>query len=306
MTVKRRDTPPVGGPDLALERTLTGRVAGVDEAGRAPLAGPVVAAAVILPDNADREPRLSGIDDSKRLSKARREEMSAHIRDLALVGVGAASTREIDRLNILRASLLAMARAVAALPARPDGALVDGKQLPPLPCPALPVVGGDRRCLSVAAASIIAKVLRDLLMTRLDHRHPGYGWATNNGYPTDDHYLGLARQGITRHHRRTFAPIPLLMAEPGFGLRFGPVSPPDPDGLVTVRLRADLYALCDGDRQFLGTLKGRRGAWVLCATGYEATGAPIVGGGPLAAFHGRSMPSPDAAAVRVLLTADDL
>ncbi|GAB4188011.1 MAG: ribonuclease HII [Thalassobaculales bacterium] len=191
-------------PDLALEAALAARfggpVAGVDEVGRGPLAGPVVAAAVIL----DRARLPAGIDDSKRLPAALRLRLAAEIRATALVGVGAASVAEIARLNILGASLLAMARAVARLPRPPAACLVDGNRAPALACPAECVVGGDGLSLSIAAASIIAKVLRDRLMARLDRRHPGYGWAGNAGYPTAAHRAAIGRLGITPHHRQSF------------------------------------------------------------------------------------------------------
>lgn len=180
------------------------RVAGVDEAGRGPLAGPVVAAAVIL--DPDRIP--PGLNDSKRLTPARREALAPEIRAQALWALGLASVQEIDALNILRASHLAMCRALAALPARPDLALVDGNLLPrELPCPGQAVVKGDSRSLSIAAASILAKVERDRIMAGLDRECPGYGWAENAGYPTASHRQALIRLGPTPHHRRSFGPV---------------------------------------------------------------------------------------------------
>ena len=178
------------------------RVAGVDEVGRGPLAGPVVAAAVVL-DPADIP---EGLRDSKMLGRGARERLAAALRDRAEVSVAEASVAEIEALNILQAGLLAMARALSAL--RPDLALIDGNRLPdPLPCPAHAVVGGDRRALSIAAASIVAKVRRDAIMADLAHRHPGYGWERNAGYPTPEHRAALRRLGVTPHHRRTFAPV---------------------------------------------------------------------------------------------------
>ncbi|MBC7157066.1 MAG: ribonuclease HII [Rhodobacteraceae bacterium] len=180
------------------------RIAGVDEVGRGPLAGPVMAAAVIL----DPAAIPAGLDDSKRLGAARRIALDRAIRAAATVGLGWASVAEIDALNILRASHLAMVRAVAALPVAAEFALVDGNLLPAgLPCPARAVIGGDARSLSIAAASIVAKVARDALMADLDRAHPGYGWATNAGYPTRAHLRALQDLGATPHHRRSFAPV---------------------------------------------------------------------------------------------------
>jgi len=204
----RRACHTVPMPDFVLELEAGGRVAGVDEAGRGPLAGPVVAAAVVFP--AGVPAALAGmLDDSKKLSAARREAAFAALRGCAGVeiGVAAASVAEIGALNILGASLLAMRRAVARLPRAPDLALVDGNRPPLLACPVRCVVGGDARSLSIAAASIIAKVVRDRAMARLAARHPGYGWAGNAGYPTADHRAALARLGPTRHHRAGFGTV---------------------------------------------------------------------------------------------------
>lgn len=198
-------------PDLALERAHGGRVAGVDEAGRGPLAGPVVAAAVVLPARLP-DGLAPLIDDSKKLDPAAREAAFAALRTaqragLVEIGVGAASVAEIARLNILHATLLAMRRAVARLPALPDLALVDGNQPPPLACAVRCVVGGDARCLSIAAASIMAKVLRDRAMTRLAARWPGYGWERNAGYATAAHRAALHTLGPSRHHRAGFGTV---------------------------------------------------------------------------------------------------
>jgi ribonuclease HII len=197
-------------PDLALEAGA-GRVAGVDEAGRGPLAGPVVAAAVVFL----RDPPatlVALVDDSKKLKAAQREAAFAAIRAAAAdgaldYGVGAASSAEIGSVNILRATHLAMARAVAHLAQRPDLALVDGNQPPALPCPVRCVVGGDALSLSIAAASILAKVVRDRAMTRLDPRWPGYGFARHAGYPTAAHLAALHALGPSPHHRRGFRPV---------------------------------------------------------------------------------------------------
>jgi ribonuclease HII len=194
-------------PDLALETQAGGLVAGLDEAGRGPLAGPVVAAAAII-DAALLTPALArAIDDSKRLTRRRRVELFAELPVFARLGLGAASVAEIDRLNILAATMLAMRRAVLALDVVPDLALVDGNRAPELPCPARPVVGGDGICLSIAAASIAAKVVRDRIMAALANRHPGFGWERNAGYGTAEHRAALLRLGATPHHRRSFAPV---------------------------------------------------------------------------------------------------
>ncbi|MCU0910508.1 MAG: ribonuclease HII [Rhodobacteraceae bacterium] len=180
------------------------RVAGVDEAGRGPLAGPVVAAAVVLVPG--QVP--SGLDDSKKLGASTRDRLFTELLALAEVGVGMASVEEIDSLNILRAAHLAMERALAALAMLPDLALVDGNLLPrALPCPGRALVGGDALCLSIAAASVVAKVTRDWIMVDLAQQHPGYGWDRNMGYPSAAHRAALASLGPTPHHRRSFRPV---------------------------------------------------------------------------------------------------
>ncbi len=197
-------------PDLSLEQELGGQVAGIDEAGRGPWAGPVVAAAVIL-DPARLTPEMRArLDDSKKLRPAVREMLHGHVMAHAATGIGSASVEEIDSLNILRATMLAMQRAVAALPFRPDHALVDGNRPPELGCPTRCVVGGDGKSLSIAAASIVAKVTRDRIMAEIDRECPGYGWARNAGYGTSQHAEALARLGVTRHHRRSYAPVAKL------------------------------------------------------------------------------------------------
>ena len=189
-------------PDFVYERAhrRKGPVAGVDEAGRGPLAGPVLAAAVIL------DPRRlpKGLDDSKVLTAGQRETLCATLFETATVGIGAASVAEITKLNILHASMLAMRRAVAALPVQPATALIDGNRAPDLPCIAIPIVEGDGLCLSIAAASIIAKVTRDRIMRALGTRWPGYGFEIHMGYPTRAHRDALSRLGPTPHHRPTF------------------------------------------------------------------------------------------------------
>ncbi len=183
------------------------RVVGVDEAGRGPWAGPVVAAAVHLTPALLPAEILHRLDDSKRLTARSREQLAAVIWARAEVGLGEASVTEIDELNILQASLLAMRRAIEALPIRPDVALVDGNRAPSLDCLAVPIIKGDGLSLSIAAASIIAKESRDRRMTTLAEENPGYGWERNRGYGTREHREGLARLGVSPHHRRSFAPV---------------------------------------------------------------------------------------------------
>ena len=179
-------------------------VAGVDEVGRGPLAGPVTAAAVVL----DLDRLLDGIDDSKVLTAARRRQLDGEIRASAEVSVAHATVAEIDEINIYHAAHLAMCRAVDRLPRRARHAIIDGNAIPKaLRCAAEALVGGDGRCLSVAAASIVAKVERDALMAVLDGEHPGYGWAKNAGYATAEHCEALERLGPTPHHRRSFRRI---------------------------------------------------------------------------------------------------
>ncbi|MFQ5534248.1 MAG: ribonuclease HII [Sphingomonadales bacterium] len=207
--------PAPDGPTLRLELQSGGVVAGVDEVGRGPWAGPVAAAAVIL-DPARIPP---GIDDSKRLNKRRRERLHDEIMAAARaghsqVGVGQASVEEVDRLNVLAASLLAMTRAIEALPAPPDLVLIDGNQAPNnLPCPARTIVKGDRISLSIAAASIVAKVTRDKIMAELAAEYPDYGWERNAGYGTRHHRDALHLVGISPLHRKSFAPIRQLMTQ---------------------------------------------------------------------------------------------
>ena len=198
-------------PDFALERAAGGLVAGIDEAGRGPWAGPVVAAAAIL-DPATLPPFLAGgLDDSKTLSPARRRDLYAGLLGCAEIGVGAASVREIDEDNILGATFTAMARALAALPRRPAAALVDGNRAPDFPCRVETVVRGDSRSMSIAAASIVAKVTRDDIMARLSARYPAFAWERNAGYGTAEHRHALERHGPTPHHRRSFAPVRALL-----------------------------------------------------------------------------------------------
>ncbi|MEM8580833.1 MAG: ribonuclease HII [Pseudomonadota bacterium] len=195
-------------PHFDFETALTDkgfcRIAGVDEVGRGPLAGPVVAAAVIL----DPAQIPDGLDDSKKLSAARREKLTEELLRCATVALGEASVAEIDRLNIRVASHLAMRRALMALKTRPDAALIDGRDIPAsLPCIAQAVVKGDAQSLSIAAASIVAKTTRDAQMMALSWQYPGYGWENNAGYPTKAHREALLDIGVSPHHRRSFKPI---------------------------------------------------------------------------------------------------
>ncbi len=205
-------------PDYVLEMAHGAedgrRVIGVDEAGRGPWAGPVTAAAVWLVPGRLPGDLTDALDDSKKLARPTREALFEVMLGLAgagdpplRLGLGEASVGEIDRMNILAASLTAMGRAVAALAELPDAALVDGNRAPDLPCPVTTVVRGDGRSLSIAAASIAAKVTRDRLMARLAEAHPGYGWERNAGYGTAQHRAAIARLGLTPHHRRSFRPV---------------------------------------------------------------------------------------------------
>jgi ribonuclease HII len=186
----------------------SGRVCGIDEAGRGPLAGPVVAAAVILDPGA----RLEGLRDSKALKAGRREELAARIREGAVAfAVAEASVEEIDTLNILQATLLAMRRAVDALQVAADYALVDGNQMPRLAIPGRAIVAGDALEPAISAASILAKTARDAMMRTFDAQHPGYGFAQHMGYGTPDHLECLRRLGPCPLHRRSFAPVRSLL-----------------------------------------------------------------------------------------------
>ncbi len=205
-------------PDFAFEEKLQARhgglIAGVDEAGRGPWAGPVVAVAVIL----DAAQRPDGLNDSKKLSHRTRERLHDEIYERAIaVGVGVADVARIDRDNILQATLWAMAQACAALPEAPAAALIDGNRCPALPCPAQALVRGDALSLSIAAASIIAKVTRDRMMVELAQAHPGYGWERNKGYGTREHSQALARFGVSEHHRRSFKPVRIALCKTAIG-----------------------------------------------------------------------------------------
>jgi ribonuclease HII len=198
----------VSEPERRLSTRLE-QVAGVDEVGRGPLAGPVVAAAVIL----DPAKPVPGLADSKALSARRREQLAVIVRETALAwALGRAEVDEIDRLNILQATLLAMQRAVNTLAVAPRLALVDGNRCPELPCDTVALVGGDRRVAAISAASILAKVARDAEMADLDRRYPGYGLAGHKGYPTVAHRAALVRLGPSPIHRRSFAPVRAALA----------------------------------------------------------------------------------------------
>lgn len=195
-------------------KTVEGPIAGVDEAGRGPLAGPVVAAAVIL----DRKRIPKGLNDSKQMTEQAREEAYLRIMEACIVGVGEASVDEIDLVNIRQATHLAMARAVRALSVAANFALVDGNDAPALPCRCETLVEGDAKSVSIAAASIIAKVTRDRTMRALHEQFPGYGWGSNKGYGTQQHLVALNQLGPCVHHRRSFAPVYQILR---------PVSPGD-------------------------------------------------------------------------------
>jgi len=195
----------------AIELELNGGpIAGVDEAGRGPLAGPVVAAAVVL----DPAFISDGIADSKALDAKSRQSVYQAIVATAQVGIGVAGVDRIDSDNILNASLWAMAQAVARLDCRPRLVLVDGNKVPNVECSTRAIVQGDAKCLSIAAASIVAKVTRDRLMTRLGAAHPGYGFERHMGYSVPEHFAALSKLGPTIHHRRSFAPIAAAYGDP--------------------------------------------------------------------------------------------
>ncbi len=206
-------------PTFRIELSLGGRVAGIDEAGRGPLAGPVVAAAMVIEPKRLPRSLVRRIDDSKQMSREAREEvfekLMGYSGDGLWFGIASASVEEIDRINILQATFVAMTRALdstaIAMGAMPDAALIDGNRAPKqMPCKVQTVVDGDAKCVSIAAASILAKVTRDREMMALARDFPGYGWETNVGYGTREHHDGLARLGATLLHRRSYAPIAQL------------------------------------------------------------------------------------------------
>lgn len=195
--------------EMRMRQTLQGPIAGLDEAGRGPLAGPVVAAAVIL----DERHLPGGLQDSKLLSRNRRDELYQTLQGSAIIGIGVVGVKKIDELNILQATMLAMREAYDNLTVRPAAALVDGNQAPGLDCPVETIVKGDAQCFSIAAASIIAKVTRDRIMRALAERHPAYGWENNMGYGTQEHKQALKEFGATPHHRRSFAPVRAVLKQ---------------------------------------------------------------------------------------------
>lgn len=193
-------------------RALKGPLlAGVDEVGRGPIAGPVVACAVIMPHD---QPAIRGVDDSKKLTAEEREKLAPKIRAKAIAfGIGAASVHEIDTINIYQASRLAMTRALSRLHVAPNHVIIDGNRIRTLPVEHTPIPHGDARCYSIACASILAKVTRDLLMSRLALKYPAYTWNQNSGYTTPDHVAGLMSSGVTPHHRRSFTRVSELVCE---------------------------------------------------------------------------------------------
>lgn len=203
-------------PDFRFERAAQdlgwARVAGVDEAGRGPLAGPVVAAAVVLTPDAMTDPVWARLDDSKRMTDRARDLLFDQITASADVGVGIVDLEAIEELNILGATMKAMTDAVAALVRKPDHVLIDGNRMPLLTCSAETIVKGDAKSLSIAAASVIAKVTRDRIMAELNLRYPGYGWDRNAGYGTAEHLDALNRLGVSPHHRKSFAPVRKILS----------------------------------------------------------------------------------------------
>jgi ribonuclease HII len=215
VAVRRRKRTP--RPSLKFEKEAACVVCGVDEVGCAPLAGPVVAAAVILPVKGLPRKLTALINDSKIVPQPKREAAAAALPAYCTISFGEASVEEIDRLNIYHARMLAMRRAVSGLQVRPELALIDGNATPKeLSCKARTIVDGDAKCLSIAAASIVAKVFRDAYMRKLAEEFPGYGWETNVGYGTRDHRNAIARLGLTPHHRRSFAPVRMHLGLPLF------------------------------------------------------------------------------------------
>ena len=204
-------------PNLRFEQEAGCVVCGVDEVGCAPLAGPVVAAAVILPDISLPRRLVRLINDSKIVPAPQREKIAAELPEYCTISFGEATVDEIDALNIYHARMLAMARAVSGLAVKPELALIDGNAKPKgVTCTIRTVVDGDAKCLSIAAASIVAKVMRDGYMRRLAEQFPGYGWETNVGYGTRDHRQAMAKLGLTPHHRRSFAPVRGMLGLPLF------------------------------------------------------------------------------------------
>jgi len=203
-------------PDFDLEENARAMgfhlIAGVDEAGRGPWAGPVVAGAAMLDVHSLPSVLRDGLDDSKKLSAKKREDLFGLLSDCSAIGIGISEAGEIDEINILQASFRAMERALAGLNPPPDYVLVDGNNMPDIPCHGEPVVKGDSRSLSIAAASIVAKVTRDRIMTDLSEQFPGYGWERNAGYGTAEHKAALENLGVTDQHRKSYAPIRKILS----------------------------------------------------------------------------------------------
>lgn len=199
------------GPDFSIEKSIGGRVCGLDEVGRAPVAGAVVAACVFIPEEHKRKKIWRKVNDSKMLTRQFRDEIVAEIREYSFWAIGEACPREIENINVVQASFLAMKRAFeqmcVSFEISPDAALIDGHIKPQLPCGMRAVVKGDSKSVSIAAASIIAKVHRDNILTELAKTHPHYGWERNVGYPTSEHLTAIDKHGITDFHRKTFTPI---------------------------------------------------------------------------------------------------
>ncbi len=207
----KRLKPEILIPDFSREELISGDVCGIDEVGRGPLCGPVIAACVFVPDKVKAHEFWSQITDSKKLSQKKREMLYPLITQHCHYGIGKVSAAGIDKLNIHHATLKAMKLAYKDMGMPCDHALIDGKFCPDIPCDTTAIVKGDSKSLSIAAASIIAKVTRDQLMARLHNKHPHYGWDTNAGYGTKAHIAGLQSHGITKHHRKSFAPVRALI-----------------------------------------------------------------------------------------------
>jgi ribonuclease HII len=207
----RPKIPGSGRPDFTIEKSMGGTVCGLDEVGRAPLAGAVVAACVFIPEQHLKKKIWKQVNDSKMVEKSRREELTHEIREYSCWAIGEACPREIETINIVQASFLAMRRAYEQMcqtfDLQPSVALIDGHITPKFPCAVQAVIKGDCKSVSIAAASIIAKVHRDAMLAELAGAHPHYGWERNVGYPTPEHLRAIDKHGITDHHRRTFAPV---------------------------------------------------------------------------------------------------
>lgn len=204
-------------PDFEIEQTLNGYIAGIDEAGRGPWAGPVVAVAVVILDKNIEKSLLDGLDDSKKLTAKKRENLyrilfEEQAKGKLAIGIGEASAKEVDEVNILQATFLAMTRAVEALSIKPDNAIIDGNQHPKqFPCKTKTVIKGDGKSYSIAAASIIAKVYRDRLMNELAEKYPYYAFEKNAGYGTPAHIKGLSEHGVCAEHRCSYKPIKSIL-----------------------------------------------------------------------------------------------